>query len=435
MLFMSLTYRMHIMLCAYVRLVSNIGRFEVFLYFSNAKMQENVAGNDCPFRNSAALPFFKGITYIAYGQTYWPSHIPRWIVIGTFIVGKRYLTPSCMNKRESTIRDIAIKLDISVSTVSRALRNMPEVNEKTRKKVLAMAEQLSYEPNRVAQSLRIRRTNTIGVIVPEVEMHFFSSIISGIQETANRLGFNVMFCQSNESYETELANIQALISSRVDGLLISLSRETNNPDHINHLLKKNTPLVLFDRVFDDINTSKVIVDDYEGAFHAVSYIIKTGCINIAYLGGPSDMSISNYRLKGYLDALKQGKTSQAPLVIHCENLEDGAAKGAKKLLALDNPPDAIFCFNDPVAIKAMQVIKEKGLNIPDQVAVVGFTDDPVSSLITPSLTTVIQPSYEMGRTAAQLLITHITSKEDFEPETKVLKTKLVIRESTRKSKL
>lgn len=340
-----------------------------------------------------------------------------------------------MSKRESTIRDIALRLNVSVSTVSRALRNLPEVNEKTRKKVLAMAEQLNYAPNRVAQSLRIKRTNTIGVIVPEVEMHFFSSIMSGIQEAANSLGFNVMFCQSNESYQTELANIQTMVSSRVDGLLISLSRETRNPDHIHHLLKKNIPFVLFDRIFDDINTSKVIVDDYEGAFHAVSYIIKTGCSRIAYLGGPSDMSISNHRLKGYLDALKHGKVSQEPLVVHCEDLEEGAAKEARKLLTSDNPPDAIFCFNDPVAIKVMQVIKEMQLKIPEQVAVVGFTDDPVSSLITPSLTTVIQPSYEMGKTAAHLLIKHITSKEDFKPEIKVLKTDLAIRESTKQLKV
>lgn len=350
-------------------------------------------------------------------------------------MGQSIFNLSRMNKRESTIRDIALKLDISVSTVSRALRNMPEVNEKTRIKVLAMAEQLNYEPNRVAQSLRIKRTNTIGVIVPEVEMHFFSSIISGIQEAANRLGFNVMFCQSNESYDTELANIQALISSRVDGLLISLSRETKNPGHIHNLIEKNIPLVLFDRVFDDIKTSKVIVDDYEGAFNAVSYIVKTGCTRIAYLGGPSDMSISNYRLKGYLDALKQSNVSQVPLVVHCENLEEGAAKEAEKLLSLDNPPDAIFCFNDPVAIKVMQVIKEKGLQIPEQIAIVGFTDDPVSALITPSLTTVTQPSYEMGKTAAQLLIKQITAKEDFEPETKILKTELAIRDSTRRLKL
>lgn len=350
------------------------------------------------------------------------------------ILRKALITLSSMSKRESTIRDIALKLDISVSTVSRALRNMPEVNEKTRKKVLEMAEKLNYEPNRVAQSLRIRRTNTIGVVVPEVEMHFFSSIISGIQETANSLGFNVMFCQSNESYQTELANIQTMISSRVDGLLISLSRETRNPDHIHHLLKKSIPVVLFDRVIDDIDTSKVIVDDYEGAFHAVSYIIKTGCTRIAYLGGPSDMSISNYRLKGYLDALKHEKASQEPMVVHCENLEEGAAIGANELLASDNPPDAIFCFNDPVAIKVIQVIKEKGLKIPDEIAVVGFTDDPISALITPSLTTVMQPSYEMGKVAAQLLIKHITTKDDFVPEIKILKTKLAIRESTRKLK-
>lgn len=340
-----------------------------------------------------------------------------------------------MTKRESTIRDIALKLDISVSTVSRALRNMPEVNEKTRDKVLEVAKQLSYEPNRVAQSLRIKKTNIIGVIVPEVEMHFFSSIISGIQETADKLGYNVMFCQSNESYKTELANIQTLVSSRVDGLLISLSRETKDTGHIKTLLDRNIPLVLFDRIFDDVNTSKVVVDDYQGAYNAVRYIIKTGCKNIAYLGASTTLSISNHRLKGYLDALEQSNVSQAPLVVHCENIEEGAALEARKLIELDNPPDAIFCFNDPVAIKVMQVLKESGIKIPDQISVVGFTDDPVSALITPSLTTVIQPSFQMGKTAAELLIKHITAKEGFKEETEVLKTELIIRDSTRRLKL
>lgn len=339
-----------------------------------------------------------------------------------------------MSKRESTIRDIALKLDISVSTVSRALRNMPEVNEKTREKVLAVAKQLNYEPNRIAQSLRIKRTSTIGVIVPEVEMHFFSSIISGIQETANGLGYNVMFCQSNESYKTELANIQTLVSSRVDGLLISLSRETKDAGHINSLLEKGMPLVLFDRIFDDVNTSKVVVDDYQGAFNAVNYIIKTGCQNIAYLGGSKDMSISNHRLAGYMDALAQSNMSQTPLIVHCENLEEGAAIEAEKLLALPNPPDAIFCFNDPVAIKVMQVIKERGINIPDQISIIGFTDDPVSALITPSLTTVTQPSFQMGKIAAELLIKNIAAKGSFTTEVKTLKTELIIRDSTRSLK-
>lgn len=336
-----------------------------------------------------------------------------------------------MTKKESTIRDIALKLNISVSTVSRALRNMPEVNKETREMVMKVAKKMNYEPNRVAQSLRINRTSTIGVIVPEVEMHFFSSIISGIQETANRLGYNVMFCQSNESYETELANIQTLFSSRVDGLLISLSRETDDPAHINSLLEKNFPLVLFDRVFDDLNTSKVIVDDYEGAFKAVEYILKTGCKNIAYLGGPKNLSISNSRLAGYLDALKQGNARQEPLIVHSEGLEVGAARAAEQLLEMETPPDAIFCFNDPVAIKALQVVKQKGLSIPEDISLVGFTNDPVSALISPSLTTVTQPSYEMGKTAAELLIKHIAAK-DYQEEVKVLQTELVVRDSTRK---
>ena len=336
-----------------------------------------------------------------------------------------------MSKRESTIRDIALKLNISVSTVSRAIRNMPEVNPETRRLVMETAAKLNYEPNRVAQSLRIKRTNTIGVIVPEVVMHFFSSIISGIQEAANSAGYNVMFCQSNESYKTELANIQTLIGSRVDGLLISLSRETTDPAHINALLEKKIPLVLFDRVFDGINTSKVIVNDYEGAYKAVSYLIKTGCNKIAYLAGPKALAISNYRLKGYLDALKDNAL-QPSTIIHCENLEKDARRETKNLLASTAPIDAVFCFNDPIAIEAMQEIKQAGLVIPDQISVVGFTDEPIAALIAPSLTTVAQPAHEMGKTAVDLVVKHIEAKTPFEEEVKTLATTLIVRNSTRK---
>lgn len=342
-----------------------------------------------------------------------------------------------MSKREATIRDIALKLNISVSTVSRAIRNMPEVKKETRKLVLEMAKALDYEPNKIAQGLRIKKTNTIGVIVPAVTLHFFSSIISGIQETANKLGYNVMFCQSNESFETEKSNIHTLLSSRVDGLLISLSRETNTVDHLQGMLKKNIPLVLFDRVFDDIQTSKVMVDDYEGAFNAVEYLLKTGCRRVAYLGGPKNMRISNHRLAGYKDALKKNKILSDPdLISYCEHMEEDAEFETRRMLELKVPPDAIFCFNDPVAIKSMGVIKSKGLSIPDDISVMGFTNEPIAALIEPSLTTVSQPSYDMGKAATKLIIDQIESKEPLEKEElKILKTALIIRNSTRKLKV
>lgn len=338
-----------------------------------------------------------------------------------------------MSKREATIRDIALKLNISVSTVSRAIRDMPEVKKETRKLVLDMAKSLDYEPNKIAQGLRIKKTNTIGVIVPAVTLHFFSSIISGIQETANKLGYNVMFCQSNESFETEKANIHTLLSSRVDGLLISLSRETNSVDHLVGMQRKNIPLVLFDRVFDDINTAKVMVDDYEGAFSAVEYLLKTGCKRVAYLAGPRNLSISNHRLEGYKDALKKNKIVSDPeLISHCEHMEEDAEFETERMLGLKVPPDAIFCFNDPVAIKSMEVIKQKGLKIPDDISVMGFTNEPIAAIIEPSLTTVSQPSYEMGKAATKLIVQQIESKEPLEEELKILQTTLIIRNSTKK---
>lgn len=338
-----------------------------------------------------------------------------------------------MSKREATIRDIALKLNISVSTVSRAIRDMPEVKRETRDLVLEMAKKLDYEPNKIAQGLRIKKTNTIGVIVPAVTLHFFSSIISGIQETANKLGYNVMFCQSNESFETEKNNIHTLLSSRVDGLLISLSRETETMDHLTSLQKKNIPLVLFDRVFDEVNTSKVMVDDYEGAYSAVQYLFKTGCKKIAYLGGPKNLSISNHRLNGYKDAIRDNKNIVDPeLISNCEHLEDDATSETERILNLKNPPDAIFCFNDPIAIICMQTIKQKGLKIPEEISVIGFTNEPIAALIEPSLTTVSQPSYEMGKVATKLIIDHIECSEDFNDELKVLQTTLIIRNSTKK---
>lgn len=341
-----------------------------------------------------------------------------------------------MSKREATIRDIALKLNISVSTVSRAIRDMPEVKKETRKLVLEMAKALDYEPNKIAQGLRIKKTNTIGVIVPAVTLHFFSSVISGIQETANKLGYNVMFCQSNESFETEKANIQTLLSSRVDGLLISLSRETNTVDHLMGMQRKNIPLVLFDRVFDNMEGSKVVVDDYEGAFNAVQYLLKTGCKRVAYLAGPKNLSISNHRLNGYKDALKEGRIAFDPeLVSHCEHMEEDAERETNRVLDMKHSPDAIFCFNDHVAIKSMQVIKERGLTVPGDVSLMGFSNEPIAAFIEPSLTTVSQPSYEMGKAATQLIIQQIESKEPLEKqEMKVLQTSLIIRNSTRKLK-
>lgn len=336
-----------------------------------------------------------------------------------------------MSKEQATIRDIALKLNISISTVSRALRGMVDVSPETKERVIEMAQQLNYEPNLVAQSLRRNKTTTLGIIVPDVEVHFFSAIVSGIQEVASQDHYNVLFCQSNESYETELSNLRTLLASRVDGLLISLSRETTQIEHLLKVQQKKTPLVLFDRVSDEIETSKVVVNDKEGAYKAVKHLIDTGCKRIAYLGGSKGLNISNKRMEGYKAALREANLPiDEALIKHCDNLKEDAPKFTKELLDLDAPPDALFCINDPVALKAMKVIKQSGLKIPEDISIIGFTDDPISALIDPSLTTVSQPSHQMGMLAAQLCLDQI-KQEDFSFKTITLDTQLILRNTTR----
>lgn len=340
-----------------------------------------------------------------------------------------------MKNAQATIRDIAIKLNISISTVSRALRGVSDVNPVTKKAVIELANRLNYEPNRVAQSLRIKRTNTLGVIVPEIALHFFSSAISGMQEEASRHGYSIMICQSLESYETEKQNIHMLASNRVDGLLISISSETDDYRHIQQLIDKDIPIVLFDRIIDTLLVSKVVVDDHDGAFKAVDHLIQNGCRKIAYIGGPSGLYISNQRKKGYLDALNKHQINiDEELIIHCHELKDEPGSRVKSLLEFPSAkrPDALFCFNDPIAVTAMQVIKEKNIKVPDEISIIGFTNEPVSAFIEPSLTTVSQPSHAMGEKAIQLFIEQRQDPENFKPITAVMKTELIIRNSTRK---
>lgn len=340
-----------------------------------------------------------------------------------------------MKNTQATIRDIAIKLNVSISTVSRALRGVSDVNPITKKAVVEMAKHLNYEPNRVAQSLRIKRTNTLGVIVPEIALHFFSSAISGMQEEASTYGYSIMICQSLESYETEKQNIHMLASNRVDGLLISMSSETDDYAHIQQLVDKEIPIVLFDRVSESLAVSKVVVDDHDGAFKAVEHLIKTGCNRIAYVGGPTGFYISNQRKKGYLDALKQYNVEpKDDLIIHCHELRDEPAVRVKKLLDLPpgERPDAFFCFNDPIAVTTMQILKERSIKVPDEISIIGFTNEPVSAFIEPSLTTVSQPSHAMGKKAIELFMEQRNDPGNFTPVTAVMKTELIIRNSTRK---
>lgn len=338
-----------------------------------------------------------------------------------------------MRNPQATIRDLALKLNLSISTVSRALRGAPDVNRETKKSVLDLAQDLNYEPNRVAQSLRIKKTNTIGIIVPEIAVHFFASVISGIQDYTSKHGYSIMICQSMESFETEQSNIHMLVGNRVDGLLISLSSHTKNFTHLEQLMTKQIPFVLFDRITDSLNVPKVVVNDREGAFKAVHYLISTGCKRIAYLGGTMNLSISSQRRKGYEDALLHHNIPIDPdMIILCNEFYYEPIWATQRLLELSPRPDAIFCMNDPIAILALEAIKEKKIAVPEDISIVGFTDEPVSRYIDPAITTVAQPAHELGEVAARLFIEQVEHSDTFEPRTETVQTKLIIRESTRK---
>ena len=341
---------------------------------------------------------------------------------------------SALKRHQITIIDIARELNLSKSTVSRALTGHPKVKASTREAVLALAEKLDYQRNMVAINLVTSQSHTIGIIVPEFVTSFFPRVIIGAQEVASQAGYNIIISQSNESYETEVANARVMLANRVDGLLVSLTRETRNFDHLKVFQRKGIPIVFFNRVCEEMQVPKVVVDDYDGAFKAVVHLIRIGKKRIAHLAGPDSLLVSRKRLNGYLDALRQyNQPIVEELIITYDLTLEKVKIYVKHLLELEQPPDALFAINDPTAIEAMQLIKKKGLRIPEDIAVVGFSNDYASQLIEPSLTTVAQPMHEIGRTAVQLLLDQLERDvADWKAITRTLKTELIIRDSSQK---
>jgi DNA-binding LacI/PurR family transcriptional regulator len=339
-----------------------------------------------------------------------------------------------LKKSRTTINDIAKELGVSNSTVSRALNNHPAISKKTKNAVVRLARKKNYQPNLLALNLLKRKTNTIGVIVPEITSYFFSSIINGIQDIVKPLGFNMIIGQSNESYEEEKSIVQTFASIRVDGFLISPSSETYKFDHLESLMGNNIPLVIFDRDCVGIDIDKVFVDEYNGAFQAVEYLIKTGCKRIAHLAGNKTLSTARHRFRAYKDALsKHNLPLKDEYIIETNGFTpEHGIEGTKQLLDLPNPPDAIFSINDGVAIGAMYVIKDKGIRIPEDISVIGFDDDPHSSYFKPSLSTVWQPTYEMGMLSARILMKRINSNNDLSKvKVEMLFPELIVRGSSK----
>lgn len=334
-----------------------------------------------------------------------------------------------MTKENITIKDIARELGISPSTVSRALKDHPDISQATRDAVNELAQKWNYKPNPIALSLKSGSSKTIGVIIPDIVHFFFSSILSGIEDIAYERGYNVMMCQSNERWDHEVKNVQALVSSRVDGILISVAKGTTDIDHFRYAAEKGIPLVFFDRIIDELDTDRVIVDDEVGAYNAVKHLLRTGKKRIIHLSGPSNLNIARFRIEGYMRAMKEYRITPHPDdIVKCDTLEE-ANDIIPQLLSRTPRPDAFFAVNDLTAAQALMIAKRMGLRIPEDVAIVGFTNSQIATLTEPGLTSVDQKGYEMGQEAARLLLDRIESHSKV-TQTKVISTELVIRGSS-----
>lgn len=291
---------------------------------------------------------------------------------------------------------------------------------------------MGYQPDSIARSLQSGRTKTIGVIVPEIKHDFFASVLDGIEDVAYSVGYNVFVCKSNEDYLREVSNTKNLLSYSVSGIIVSLSQNTKDESHFKATQARNVPLVFFDRVSESIAVNKVVVNDEQGAFCAVEHLIQSGHKHIAYLAGPEHLFISKKRLQGYQRAHKQYNLPfNDKYVIYGGLDENDGIIGLQQLMQLQPRPNAVFCINDPVAVGVFIACKKKQLHIPGDMAIVGFSDNPIATLIDPPLTTVSQPAYEMGTCAAKLLFKELDSKnKGYTPKTIKLDTELIIRKST-----
>ncbi|RZM26764.1 MAG: LacI family DNA-binding transcriptional regulator [Pedobacter sp.] len=331
----------------------------------------------------------------------------------------------------TTIIDIAKAIGVSISTVSRALKDHSDISQETKNVVKQVAAELNYQPNTLAQSLTRRETRTIGVIIPDIETYFFASILTGIQSIASAVGYKVMISQSRESHETEVANVHTFITNWVDGLLICHSKETTTFDHIKLNLKRGIPIIQFDRVCEELNTSKVLLDDVDGSFQVTEHMIGQGFKRIAIIVGPERLYVSKKRLEGYLKALKKSGIDADPSLIRYTDLtKEAILKEVDYLLETDKSIDAFFCISDMGAVNIIVHLKKKGIRIPQDIGVAGFGNDPTGEIIEPSLTSFNPETYKCGEVVAQMFFDQILDGDDHVAQTKTVKGNLILRSST-----
>lgn len=336
-----------------------------------------------------------------------------------------------------TLKEIAKKLGISITTVSKALKNYPDVSASTRSAVKDLVQELNYKPNSFAVNLRTQESRTIGLIVPEVVHHFFSNIINGIIAEAEKNGYLVIILQSNESLEMEKKQVELLINKRVDGILMSLSNESNNDDHIQEILRKEIPFVQFDKISKLIKSSKVIIDDQKAASEAVQHLIDQGCKKIVHIRGPINPQNAIDRFLGYKKTLEKNNIAfDSTLVYTCKGAGFDEGYEFMKQILEDHPEvDGIFAVTDMVAVGAITLLNERHIKVPKDIAVIGFSNWFMAQVISPKLSSVDQPSLEMGITAFNLLLEEINCVRDgkiFEPRTIKMDTSVIKRESSQK---
>ena len=340
--------------------------------------------------------------------------------------------PKYMTQKPITIKDIAEKLNISVSTVSRALKDNHEISAQTRKTVQDLAKQLGYKPNPIAVALKTHKSHSIGVIVPQIVSTFFATVVKTIEEVADGHGYNVLVISSNESFQKEQKSVEVLMANRADGIILALSHETKDYEHIKMIQESGTPIVLFDRTTNELNVSRVVTDGVTAAFQAVQHLVSEGCQKIALLCGPENVGIGGNRMEGYEKAMEANHLPVKPeLICHCSDFTVEAGKEAtRQLLSRKERPDAIFGITDDLAIGAIEAIKEKGLNIPEDIAIVGFSNTKRSRYMNPTVSSINQFPEKIGRAAAELLFDQILNSKHAQIKKEIINCELIVRESS-----
>jgi LacI family transcriptional regulator len=338
------------------------------------------------------------------------------------------------NDREVTIYDIAKRLNISATTVSRGLQDHPSISKKTKKRIFDLADEIGYRINHFARNLRSQKTNTIGIVIPRLNSYFMSSVIAGIEDVANDQGYCLLISQSSESYEKEISSAKTMFDSRVDGLLTSLAFDTVDLKHFEHFFKKNIPVIFFDRVMEHENSTSILIDNRQAAYNATKHLIEQGCKKIVHITAPTLQNVYKDRLKGYKEALGEHKIKFKEEYVIVTNLsQEAGAEAAQEILKIK--PDGVFVSNDSCAVGCMLALKQNGIRIPEDIAFVGFNNDPISKVIEPNLSTINYSGYEMGQTAARHLINHFNGSSLINStNTIVLRSELIIRSSSLKKK-